>query len=97
MDAEFRDWAGVRLPALLRYAHLLTGDAHRAEDVVQTALTKTLLGWSRVHRKDDPEGYVRRTILRLVINDRRRSWREHLTASSPEPPPPRSSSSLSRG
>ncbi|MFI0451654.1 SigE family RNA polymerase sigma factor [Actinomadura sp. 6N118] len=89
MDAEFRDWAGARLPALLRYAHLLTGDPHRAEDVVQTALTRTLLAWSRVHRKDDPEGYVRRTILRLVINDQRRSWREHLTASPPEPPPPR--------
>ncbi|GAA2573053.1 SigE family RNA polymerase sigma factor [Actinomadura fulvescens] len=89
MDADFRDWAAARVPALLRYAHLLTGDAHRAEDIVQTALTRTLLAWPRVQRKDDPEGYVRRTIARLVINDRRRAWRELLTAAPPEPPPHR--------
>ena len=86
MDVEFREWAAARLPALLRYAYVLTGDRHQAEDVLQTAVTRTLLAWSRVQRKDDPEGYVRRTIVRLVLNSRRRAWRERLTGSPPEPP-----------
>jgi RNA polymerase sigma-70 factor (sigma-E family) len=84
---EFRDWAGARLPALLRYAHLLTGDPHQAEDIVQTALARTLASWPRIRRKDNPESYVRQAITRLVINSRRSAWRERLTDSPPEPPP----------
>ncbi|MEV5572348.1 SigE family RNA polymerase sigma factor [Spirillospora sp. NPDC052269] len=78
------DWMAARLPALQRYAYLLTGDAHDAEDVVQTALARTLAAWPRVIRKHDPEAYVRKAIARLVLNSRRRAWRERLWASPPE-------------
>ncbi|WP_037560006.1 SigE family RNA polymerase sigma factor [Spirillospora albida] len=86
MDVDFREWAAVRLPALLRYAHLLTGDRHQAEDVVQTALVRMLVAWPRVQRKDDPEGYARRTITRLAIDSRKARWRERLTDAPPERP-----------
>ncbi|WP_131738488.1 SigE family RNA polymerase sigma factor [Actinomadura roseirufa] len=85
MDGEFREWATARLPALLRYAHVLTGDRHQAEDVVQTAMARTLTVWPRVQRKDNPEAYVRQAIVRLVINGRRGAWRERLTGVVPEP------------
>ncbi|MFI0482275.1 SigE family RNA polymerase sigma factor [Actinomadura sp. 9N215] len=81
--ARFDDFVSSRLPALYRYACALTGNRHDAEDLVQEALTRTGAGWRRVRRKDDPEGYVRVTMVRLVINRRRRN-REQLMADLPD-------------
>lgn len=79
----FDQFVAYRLPALYRYAYVLTGNGHDAEDLVQEALTRTGAGWWRVRRKDDPEGYVRTVMVRIVAN-RRRGWgRERLV---PEPP-----------
>jgi RNA polymerase sigma-70 factor (sigma-E family) len=76
-EDDFRAFVVGRSAALLNFAHLLTGDRQLAEDVVQTALAKTALGWSRVRRKDNPEGYVRRAIVNTHLNvARRRLWRE---------------------
>jgi DNA-directed RNA polymerase specialized sigma24 family protein len=44
-DAEFREFVAARSRSLLRTAYLLTGDYQLAEDLVQTALTKTYLSW----------------------------------------------------
>nr|WP_227466774.1 SigE family RNA polymerase sigma factor [Nocardioides lijunqiniae] len=43
-----------------RTAYLLTGDAHLAEDLVQTALFKAAKAWHRI--EGDPEPYVRRIL-----------------------------------
>jgi RNA polymerase sigma-70 factor (sigma-E family) len=76
-EADFRAFVAARSPSLLWFAHVLTGDPHTAEDVVQTALARTASGWSRVRRKDNPEGYVRRAIVTTHLNAlRRRPWRE---------------------
>ncbi len=50
----------ARTPALSRTAYLLTGDAHLAEDLVQTALFKAARSWHRI--QGDPEPYVRRIL-----------------------------------
>src|SRR5258708_13207277 len=74
---------------MLSFAHLLTGDRYDAEDVVQTALAATALGWHRVRSRDNPEGYVRRAIVTTHLNrQRRRPWREPPPADPPDPPPP---------
>lgn len=91
-EDDFRAFVVGRSAALLWYAHLLTGDRHVAEDVVQTALAKTALAWSRVRRKDNPEGYVRRAIVTTHLNaQRRRPWREQPREIIPDadhaPPP----------
>jgi RNA polymerase sigma-70 factor (sigma-E family) len=76
-EADFRAFVAARSPSLLWFAHLLTGDRHLAEDVVQTALAKTALAWPRLRRKENPEGYVRRAIVTTHLNAmRRRPWRE---------------------
>jgi RNA polymerase sigma factor (sigma-70 family) len=54
---------------------LLCGDPHRAEDVVQDALTRLYAAWDRVERMDNIDGYVRRIIVNAHYNDRRRPWR----------------------
>jgi RNA polymerase sigma-70 factor (sigma-E family) len=89
-EADFAAFVATRSAALLSFAHVLTGDRHDAEDVVQTALAATALGWHRVRRRDNPEGYVRRAIVTTHLNrQRRRPWRERPAAELPEPPDPR--------
>jgi RNA polymerase sigma-70 factor (sigma-E family) len=80
---QFEQFVAYRLPALYRYACVLTGNRHDAEDLVQEALTRTGAGWWRVRRKEDPEGYVRMAMVRIAANRRRRWSREKLV---PEPP-----------
>jgi RNA polymerase sigma-70 factor (sigma-E family) len=74
-EARFREWAATRSPALHRFAYLLCGDFHVAQDLAQEALTKAALHWNRVETAEHPDAYVRR----IVINEfhslrRRRSW-----------------------
>jgi len=66
-EESFRRWAGERQLALLRTAILLTGDHHRAEDLVQEALTKVALRWRRL-AGGNPEGYARQIIVRDNIS-----------------------------
>jgi RNA polymerase sigma-70 factor (sigma-E family) len=81
---QFDGFVAHRLPALYRYAYVLTGNRHDAEDLVQEALTRTGVAWGRVKRKDDPEGYVRTTMARIMANRWRRPRREHLVADTPD-------------
>ncbi|MDQ1641887.1 MAG: hypothetical protein QOJ90_1238 [Actinomycetota bacterium] len=82
--ATFDDFARSRMPALLRFAHALSGDPHTAADLVQDALERTVLAWPRVIRQDDPEGYVRRAIVNRHISRWRKLRRERLSDSVPE-------------
>jgi RNA polymerase sigma-70 factor (sigma-E family) len=56
---------------LLPAARLLTGDHHRGEDLVQTALTKLYLKWDTV---TDPLPYARRILVTSHIDTTRRRW-----------------------
>ncbi len=86
MDAsgedEFAAYVLARRRRLLRAAWLLTGDWHLAEDLLQTALAKVYLAWSRV---EDPDAYVRRVLVTTHATWWRRKWRtEQLSADLPE-------------
>lgn len=68
----FEAFVERRGQALWRAAWLLTGDSHKAEDLVQTALTKTYTRYT----DDDVrfEAYVRTTIYRTYVSWWRRRW-----------------------
>ena len=85
-DGEFDAFVTARMGALLTYAHLLTGDRHAAEDVVQTALARTALAWRGVRDRSNPEGYVRRAIVTTHLNTWRSLGRrrERVVADPPE-------------
>ena len=68
-EADFTAFVAERGPALIRIAYAVTGDQRSAEDLVQNALAKAYVRWSRIG--DYAEGYVRRTI----YNDRISGWR----------------------
>lgn len=82
---DFAHYVRARTPALIRTAYLLTGDQHRAEDLVQEALIRTYRAWRRV-RDGYPDAYTRKVMYHLNISRRRlRSSSEVVTSEPPEP------------
>ncbi|GAA1898593.1 SigE family RNA polymerase sigma factor [Asanoa iriomotensis] len=83
MAEDFREFVDLRYGDLLRIAYLLTGSAHDAEDLVQSALLKVMRRWRKV---EDPLAYLRRTMANQHISmwHRVRS-REIVGATPPEP------------
>ena len=70
----FEEYVATRGRALWRSAWLLTGDAHRAEDLVQTALVKCWRRWDRIAADGAVDGYVRRALVTTYTDWRRRRW-----------------------
>ncbi len=83
---RFEEYVAARGAALWRSAWLLTGDRHRAEDLVQTALMKCWRRWDRIG-EGGVEAYVRRTMVTTYTDWWRRRWNGELpTAELPETP-----------
>jgi RNA polymerase sigma-70 factor (sigma-E family) len=85
-DREFTEFVLVQRAALVRVAALLvSGDVARAEDVVQTALTKLYLAWPRV-RSDTAGAYARRCVVNAAMDDHRSlfSRRERVSEELPD-------------
>jgi RNA polymerase sigma-70 factor (sigma-E family) len=83
-DTEaFDAFVRARLPHLLRFGRALTGSEHAAADLVQDALERTLMRWSKV-TSADPEGYVRRAMVNRSISVWRKLVRERLTDEIPQ-------------
>ena len=81
-DAAFRAFVESNGAVLLHAARLLTGDHHRGEDLVQTALTRVYLKWDRI---DAPLDYARKALVTAHIDStRRRWWGERPTETLPE-------------
>jgi RNA polymerase sigma-70 factor (sigma-E family) len=73
-EDEFTEYVSARWPRLVRSAVLMGCSLHEAEDVVQTALTKCLVHWSKVRRADDRDAYVHRVLVNTLASSRRRRW-----------------------
>ena len=74
-DAAYVEYVAARQAHLRRIAYAVCGDWHRADDVLQTALTKLYLAWPRLRDDTSPDAYVRRIIVRADIDEHRRPWR----------------------
>jgi RNA polymerase sigma-70 factor (sigma-E family) len=72
-EAAFTAFVYASSSSLLSTAYALTRDRQLAEDLLQTALARCYLAWSRI-RSEDPEAYVRRTL----VNSQRNAWRRRL-------------------
>jgi RNA polymerase sigma-70 factor (sigma-E family) len=85
---SFSSYVRARQPVLLRTARSLTANPSDAEDLLQTALTKTYVAWERIEDHRALDGYVRRALL----NTRTSQWRkrkvdEFACDELPEPDP----------
>jgi len=84
-EREFVDYIAARSAAMGRTAHLLCGDWHRAEDLVQSVCVRLYAVWPRLKAREAVDGYVRKMLVRAYLNERRRPWRrEQATAETPE-------------
>jgi RNA polymerase sigma-70 factor (sigma-E family) len=94
-EAGFRLWASAREPILRRKAHLLCGDWHLADDLVQDTLVAVYARWPRLVRQGWPDAYSSRVLVTRFIDDRRRPWRrESPTESLPDEADPRAARDL---
>jgi RNA polymerase sigma-70 factor (sigma-E family) len=73
VETEFTAFVAANHARLLHIADLITGDCGRAEDLLQTVLTRTYLRWSKV-RQDSPLGYVRAGLANARTDWWRRGW-----------------------
>ncbi|WP_030165681.1 SigE family RNA polymerase sigma factor [Spirillospora albida] len=79
---DFTQFVAARSARLIRTAYVLAGDQHAAEDLLQTALTRTAARWR--HVRGDPEAYVRRVMYNEQISRWRRRGRESAMADVPD-------------
>jgi RNA polymerase sigma-70 factor (sigma-E family) len=84
----FDAFVRARQKSLLRSAYLLTGDRYLAQDLVQSALARTLGAWPRLTDPANAEAYTRKVMYHLQVS----WWRRHrvaesMTDAAPEPRP----------
>jgi RNA polymerase sigma-70 factor (sigma-E family) len=87
-EQDYVEFVKARQAAWHRQAFMLTGDGHRADDLVQQTCVDLFVYWRRAMAAVDPDRYVRAMLVRTFLNERRRGWakRVHLTADVPDRP-----------
>jgi RNA polymerase sigma-70 factor (sigma-E family) len=79
-DEDFVQFVEARQAVLRRIAYAVCRDDARAEDVLQEALVKLYLAWSRVGGTGREEAYARRIIVNADLDQRRRPWHRRRTS-----------------
>ncbi|GAA4252408.1 sigma-70 family RNA polymerase sigma factor [Dactylosporangium darangshiense] len=79
-EAEFRDFATVRMAGWRRTAYLLCRDWDLAEDVVATMLGRLYRQWPRRSAIVNLDAYVSTMLVRALLDERRRPWRRERPA-----------------
>jgi RNA polymerase sigma-70 factor (sigma-E family) len=82
-DGDYEEYVASRMARLRRTAYLVCGDWHHAEDVLATVLAKLYVRWDRIRRSDSVDAYVRRMLVRAVVDEGRRPWRRERPAAYP--------------
>ena len=77
-EAAYVEYVTARQGHLRRIAYAICGDWHRAEDLLQTALTKLYVSWPRIAKAGSEDAYVRRILLNAAIDESRRSVRREV-------------------
>ncbi|MFC4910805.1 SigE family RNA polymerase sigma factor [Actinomadura gamaensis] len=73
-DEEFVTYVTARTAWLQRVAYLLCQDWHRADDLVQTAITRLYLNWRRASGSGNLDGYARTVLVRVYLAEQRAGW-----------------------
>ena len=82
MVVDFDEFLREQLGPLVRFAGVLTADAHLAQDLTQDALVRAHARWSRIGRLDRPDLYLRRMITNGYL-----SWRRLASVRTTHPVP----------
>ena len=74
-EADFERFFRERRDAVRRTAYLLCGDWHRADDHAQAAFVALHRNWNKIRDHGALEAWMRRTLVRAVVDESRRPWR----------------------
>ncbi|GAA3546441.1 SigE family RNA polymerase sigma factor [Nonomuraea rosea] len=85
-DEEYTAYVRGRLLWLRRIAYSLCQDWHRADDLVQTSITRLYVKWRHARQAADLDAYVRVMLVRVFLKEQRGGWfsRTRLSAAPPE-------------
>lgn len=73
-EQDYIEYVTARLPRLRRLAYSLCGSEDQAEDLVQEAVTKLYLHWSRTADVAHLDAYVRKILVRTFLDGQRKGW-----------------------
>ena len=79
-EVDFSQFVRAHHARLFRTVYLLTGDYHRAEDVVQATFMRLYQRWGRVAAMRDPGAYARKVAVNQVWSWRRRRSSQEVPA-----------------
>jgi len=87
-DDEFTQYVTARLGSLRRAAYLLCQDWQRADDLVQTTITRLYAHWGRASAVEHTDAYARTILVRVFLGEQRSGWsrRVSVTAALPDRP-----------
>ena len=74
-EADFSAYVRARQGSLARFAYLLTGDPHSAQDLLQSSLAKVYARWDHISTVESPDAYVRKVMVNEHTTWWRRAWR----------------------
>jgi RNA polymerase sigma-70 factor (sigma-E family) len=84
-ETAFAEYFRARREHVRRTAYLLCGDWHRADDHAQSAFVALHRHWRRIRDHGALDAWVRKTLVRAVVDESRRPWRrERSTDRTPE-------------
>lgn len=81
-EADFEAYFRARRDAVRRTAYLLCGDWHKADDHAQSAFVALHRHWRRIRDRGALDAWVRRTVVRSVVDESRRPWRRERSTES---------------
>lgn len=84
-DDEFTEYVAARLGSLRRVAFLLCQDWQRADDLVQTTITRLYARWGRASEVEHTDAYVRIILVRDFLNDQRSGWARRVSLGAEVP------------
>ncbi|MEV0583655.1 SigE family RNA polymerase sigma factor [Nonomuraea sp. NPDC050310] len=87
-DEEYTAYVRGRLSWLRRIAYPLCHDWHRADDLVQTTITRLYVKWRQARAADDLDAYVRVMLIRVFLAEQRGGWFSRVRLASGTPPDP---------
>lgn len=96
-DEQYTSYVTDRLPWLQRVAYLLCQDWDRADDLVQTALTRLYVNWHRAASVENLDGYARTVLVRVFLAEQRTAWWKRVSTGRRPPEPSEVSADLDLG
>ena len=82
-EQEFDAYFRARRDAVRRTAYLLCGDWHRADDHAQAAFVALHRHWRRIRDHGALDAWMRRTLVRSIVDESRRPWRRERSTEIP--------------